>query len=387
MAESAHEAILTMPPSPVALALTMARSRDGHTIALVGELDRHTVPLVHEEILDALADVEGSGRALGLDLLGIKKIDSAGAAMLGAVARRAAERGTGFAVVALSAEAKEALASFHFEPVAPAPAASPGLLARAGEAAIENWRGLVAFLALSADTIFLTFGGAAQTRRVRKGAVWAEAIKVGVDALPIVGLIALLIGIVVALQSAAQLSQFGASIYVADLITASMTNEMGPLMTAIIIAGRSGAAIAAEVATMTVTQEVDALRTMGLQPVRYIVVPKFVAMTLTMPCLTLFASALGIVGGFLIAITYLDLGALAYWREVRDALGVENLVRGFVKSIAFAWIIVLMAAHRGFQARGGAESVGRVTTASVVSSVFWVIVADAGFSLFLDFAG
>ena len=166
-----------------------------------------------------------------------------------------------------------------------------------------------------------------------------------------------------------------------------MTREMGPLMTAIMIAGRSGAAIAAEIATMTVSEEIDALRTMGLSPTRYVVVPKFQAITLTMPALTIFADALGIVGGFFVAFFYLDIGVVPFFGQVADALVMKDVVTGLVKSVAFAWIIVLIASRNGFRARGGAESVGLVTTSSVVSSIFWVIVADAGFSILFYFGG
>lgn len=200
-------------------------------------------------------------------------------------------------------------------------------------------------------------------------------------------LIAFLIGVVVGLQSAAQLRNFGAQVFIADLITISMIREMGPLITAILVAGRSGAAIAAEVATMQVTQEIDALRTMGLNPTRYIVVPKFVAMTVSLPCLTTLAGALGIFGGYLMTLAYLDIGTTVYWSRVGSSLALDDVLLGFLKSLAFAWIIVVVAAYRGFQAQGGAESVGRATTASVVSAIFWVIVADAGFSILFYFEG
>ena len=134
-----------------------------------------------------------------------------------------------------------------------------------------------------------------------------------------------------------------------------------------------------------VTEEVAALRTMGLNPTRYIVVPKFKAITWTMPALSIFASAIGILGGFIIAILYLDLGASVFINQVLKSLIVKDLITGVVKSIAFAWIIVLISSYYGFKAYGGAESVGRVTTQSVVSSIFWVIVADAGFSLLFYF--
>lgn len=363
--------------------ITLTRSRDNATVALAGVLDRMTVPFVHAELLDAVA--ERAGRGLSLDLLAISRIDSAGAAMLGALSRRAGETRTSLSVAAMSDEARSALEVFRFETVQPEPELVPGLFARVGDAAVQRWHGLVSLLTLTADTFWLTLAGAPRTRRVRRGATWTEAVRIGVDAFMIVALISLLIGIVVGLQSAAQLRQFGASLYVADLIAISMTREMGPLMTAIIIAGRSGAAIAAEIATMQVSQEIDALHTMGLNPVRYVVVPKFAAMTLTLPCLTIFSSVLGITGGFLVAVLYLDIGGETYWKQALTALHLRDVLLGFLKSLAFAWIIVLLAAHRGFSARGGAESVGRVTTTSVVGAIFWVIVADAVFSLLFYF--
>jgi len=365
--------------------VSVAIAADGELVTLAGQLDRHAVHEVYEPLLLAIS--KRPRASLRLDLAGIERIDSAGVALLGTLNRRAAETKTKLSLVACSEAARDALTLFQLEQPSAKPAAGPGTFEQLGAYGQESWRGMVGLLSLAADTVYLTFRGAPRTAKVRKGATWSEAVKVGVDALPIVGLIAFLIGVVVGLQSAAQLRQFGASIYVAKLIAISMAREMGPLMTAIIIAGRSGASIAAEVATMQVSQEVDALNTMGLNPVRYIVVPKFLALTLTMPCLTTFAVVLGIVGGYLVSFLYLDLSGEAYWTTALDALALDDLLLGLLKSVVFAWIIVLLAAHRGFQAHGGAESVGRVTTTSVVSAVFWVIVADAAFSLLFYFDG
>jgi len=272
-------------------------------------------------------------------------------------------------------------------PVKAAPEVNPekGFLVRTADFFLELRSSFLQFMILTADTVAFSLKGDARIKRVRKDAVWIEAERIGLNSLPIVALISLLVGLVVALQSAYQLRQFGANIYVANLIAVSMTREMGPLMTAIILAGRSGAAIAAEIATMMVTEEVSALKTMGLNPVRYIVVPKFKAITWTMPALAVFASAIGILGGFLIALLYLDLGTSVFFNQVLKSLIVKDLVTGVIKSIAFAWIIVLISSYYGFRAYGGAESVGRVTTQSVVASIFWVIVADAGFSLLFYF--
>lgn len=366
-------------------ALSLTASPDGATVTLSGVLDRRTIPDVHTQLMDALA--RRARGNLGIDLQGIEKIDSAGVAMLGTLVRRAGELRARLSLVAVSDAARDAMALFPMDVDTEIAPVRPGLLEFLGGVTHDHWVGMKGLMVLSADTFIGCFAGAPRTRRVRRGATWTEAVRVGVDALPIVGLISFLIGVVVALLSAAQLRQFGASRLVADLISVSMTREMGPLITAIIVAGRSGAAIAAEVATMQVSQEVDALATMGLSPVRYIVVPKFMALTMMLPCLTIMSSLLGIVGGFVVSWLYLDLAAPVFWSSAVDAVVFQDVMMGFGKSVVFAWAIVLLAAHRGFQARGGAESVGRVTTTSVVSSIFWVIVIDAVFSLLFFFDG
>lgn len=378
---------ITAAPMPTVASpgLELEPAHDGAVIRVRGELDRRAVPRVFEPLMQAVAS--RARRRLGLDLGGVTRIDSAGVAMLGTLVRRARETRTELALTACSDAAREALSLFQVERPSEPREATPGFVERLGATVADTARGLVTLLSLAADSFYLTFAGAPRTAKVRRGASWGEAVKIGVDALPIVGMIALLIGIVVGLQSAAQLRQLGAGIWVAKLISVSMAREMGPLITAIIIAGRSGAAIAAEVATMKVSQEIDALATMGLNPTRYIVVPKLVAMTLTLPCLTVFAIALGIVGGWLVSLVYLDLSGVAYWGNALAGLQLDDFMLGLLKSVVFAWIIVLLAAHRGFQAYGGAESVGRVTTTSVVSAVFWVIVADAAFSLLFYFDG
>ncbi|GMV40752.1 MAG: hypothetical protein AMXMBFR64_24680 [Myxococcales bacterium] len=353
------------------------------SLSLAGELDRDTIPEVHDRLLRAVS----KRGAVSFDLAGVERIDSAGVALFGLLARRGAEVGAVVSVTALSDQARRAFELFRVEEDSAqrAPAKGPGLLERVGLRAERGFDSFVDMLSLIADTFAWSLGGARRTRRVRKGAVWVESVRIGVNALPIVGLISFLVGVVVALQSAYQLRQFGASIYVANLIAVSMTREMGPLMTAILMAGRSGASIAAEVGTMVVSQEVDALRTMGLHPIRYIVVPKFQAMTLTMPALVVYASSLGIFGGFLAAWFYLGLGPETFFTQVLKSLVLKDLWTGLLKSVVFAWVIVLIAANRGFQVRGGAEAVGLVTTASVVSSIFWVIVVDAMFSMIFYF--
>jgi phospholipid/cholesterol/gamma-HCH transport system permease protein len=220
----------------------------------------------------------------------------------------------------------------------------------------------------------------------REGIKWDRAFEqmalVGVNAVPIVVFISFLVGIVLALNGAAQLRQFGAAIFIANLVGIAMTREMGPLMTAIIVSGRSGSAIAAELGTMKVSEEIDAMETMALSPTRFLVVPKIVALALMMPLLTVLSNAAGILGGYFIGVVTLDLGSSAYVSQTVQALFVSDVLTGLLKSVVFAVIIGVVGAYRGLTVRGGPEAVGRATTSAVVTSIILCIVANAFFTAF-----
>lgn len=224
-------------------------------------------------------------------------------------------------------------------------------------------------------------------RSIRIKATVSEMVKVGYNAVPIVSVIALFIGIILALQAAYQLKRVGAMIYVANLVGVSLTRELAPILTAIIVAGRSGSAFAAEIGSMKAAEEVDALVTMGINPIRYLVVPKLVAMIVMLPVLTLFADFIGILGGFLLAITQLEIHPYSYYQQTINALVIKDIVTGLIKALAFGIVITIVGAYQGFKVVGGAEEVGRRTTASVVTSIFLVIVFDLFFTtLFYIFA-
>jgi phospholipid/cholesterol/gamma-HCH transport system permease protein len=218
-------------------------------------------------------------------------------------------------------------------------------------------------------------------RGMRPGEFARNVQSIGLSALPILGLVMFLIGFITALQSAAQLRLVGANIFVADLLAVGITAEMGPLMTAILVAGRSGSAIASEIATMKYTEELDALKTLGANPVRFVMVPKLWAMIFVMPILTLFADAMGIMGGTLIAMSYLDLSFDAFWLNLVKALQLEFLINGTVKSLVFGTLITGVACIQGIRFKGGADGVGRATTAAVVVSIFAIIMANSLLSL------
>jgi phospholipid/cholesterol/gamma-HCH transport system permease protein len=205
--------------------------------------------------------------------------------------------------------------------------------------------------------------------------------RAGADAAPIVLLINFLIGFVMAYQSAPQLEQFGANIYIADLVGVAMTRELGPLMTAVIVCGRTGAAFTAELGTMKVSEEVDALRTMGLVPLRYLVVPRVIGLMLVLPLLTLLADIVGIASGMLVGVIELDIAPRAYFTQTLSAVTGWDVWSGVLKSVVFAAAIGVIACQQGLATAGGAEGVGRRTTSAVVSILFSLILLDALFTV------
>ena len=225
----------------------------------------------------------------------------------------------------------------------------------------------------------------------KKGLRWGWATKqlveTGLNATPIVSLISLAVGVILALQGAIQLQRVGALSFVATLVSVSVCRELGPLMTAIIVAGRSGAAFAAEIGSMQVSEEVDALVTMGLPPAKFLVVPKVLGLVVAVPCLTIIADVVAIIGGFMVGVGYLGLGFDVYMNNTLLYLTSADILTGLVKAVFFALIISMVGCYQGFSVRGGAEGVGRRTTASVVISIFLVILSDTFFTALTYFVG
>jgi len=208
---------------------------------------------------------------------------------------------------------------------------------------------------------------------------------VGVRALPILSLITFFIGLILALQSAYELRKFGAINYVASAVAISMSRELGPLITAIVVIGRSGSAFAAEIGTMQVTEEIDALETMAISPVRFLVAPKFLAMVVMLPCLTIWANSMGMLGGALFGVTQADFTWGRYIQASVDALFLRDITSGLIKSVMFGVTITAVGCHEGLSTGAGAEQVGRSTTRAVVMSIFLVIVVDLIFTALFFF--
>jgi phospholipid/cholesterol/gamma-HCH transport system permease protein len=251
-----------------------------------------------------------------------------------------------------------------------------------GEGSQNLWQtGKDIFIFIGATVVALA-QDLSNPKKLKWDSLWKLVERNGTDAVPIVTVLSFLMGGILAFQAALQFRKFGANIFVADLVSVAMCLEMGPLMVAIIAAGRSGAAFAAHIGTMQVTEEVDALRVMAIDPMRYLVSPRIIAVAFVLPCLTLFADVVGIIGGCLVAMFTLDLTSSAFFNQMLKVLEISDVAKGLTKSLVFGIEIAMIGCLRGFQVKGGAESVGRATTSAVVTCIFIITVTDAVFSAF-----
>ena len=338
-----------------------------------------------EPQLDALSAPSGSERVV--DGARIEALDTAGAWVLRKLLRRLRDEGTAvqvrnlrpaFAKLLEAMERQAAGQADTLSPVASAPSSRLEDLGRSAEAAREQ---TVALLSFVGECAVALAGCVAHPTRLRWRPILYNIRSAGFDALPIVGLLSFMLGIVVAYQGADQLRQYGANIFVADLVGLSMLREFAPLITAIIIAGRSGSAYAAQIGTMSVTEEIDAMRTLGIAPLDLLVLPKVLALLIALPLLTAFADVLGVFGGMIMARAQLGVGFGEFLDRFVKAVSVTAYLIGICKAPVFAAIIAMVGCFQGFRTKGGADSVGRQTTRAVVQSIFLVIVADGLFSV------
>ncbi len=328
-----------------------------------------------------------AGTGVVADGARIEALDTAGAWMLHKLLARLRDAGVVVTVRGLSAEHARLLDGVvqHLAELAKAPAPAPPepaqLLERVGRTTHEAFEQALALLGFIGETSLALGACIAQPARLRWRPILYNIRSAGFDALPIVGLLSFLLGIVVAYQAADQLRRYGANIFVADLVGLSMLREFAPLITAIIIAGRSGSAYAAQIGTMAVTEEIDAMRTLAVDPLELLVLPKVIALVIALPLLTVFADLLGVVGGMIMARVQLGVSFNEFLDRFAKAISITSYLIGIGKAPVFAAIIVVVGCFQGMRTRGGAESVGRQTTRSVVQSIFLVIVADALFSV------
>ena len=313
-------------------------------------------------------------------------LDSAGAWLIFRTLRQLERIGLSVTTRGLSPE-QEALLQLIQTHASEKPIPSPSrhdLLNRLGRNVwhhLDEFNGLLAFLG---EIVVAMMRSLARPSRIRWRVILYNLQISGFNALPIVGLLAFLIGVVVAYQGSVQLVRYGANIFVADLVGLSILREMAPLLTAIIVAGRSGSAYAAQIGTMKVTEEIDALHTIGVSPMELLVLPKMLALLVALPLLTVYADILGVLGGMIVAQSQLDVSFSDFLDRFDEAVTMSSFLAGLGKAPIFAAIIALVGCFQGFRVSGSADSVGRQTTVSVVQAIFLVIVFDALFSVILS---
>ena len=350
---------------------------EGEILYLKNRLEVHEAGSLVKAILDELAGYSFQTLQINLDFL--EEVDSTGVVAIQYIKHKLEEKGLNVYITGGSEAVRESLDTFSLKKGRSKKAAQKSsFFVTLGEQAYSVYNNYIKkFFELTADVFYWSFHDLFDHSARRRGESVNQAVLIGVNAVLIVGAMAFIIGMVLALQSASQLRNFGADVYIVDLTVLAMMGEMGPLITAILIAGRSGSSIAAEIATMKVTSELDALKTMGLNPVRFVVVPKLYGCLLTIPFLTILANVLGIAGGMLTAFLYLDITPEIFINRMEESLFLKDIIVSIIKSLVFGTLIVLTGSFYGFRVERGAEGVGKVTTLAVVLSLSLVIIADS----------
>ena len=335
-----------------------------------------------------LAELPATGR-LVLDAKRLDRLDTAGALLLQGFLDACRERGLECVLEGLDETRRGVLELVRRRgPKGPLETPSPepvlAALGRSFSAGSGEVGRLLAFLGELTGRLLATLR---HPGRFRARAFLNELHAGGVAALPIVGLLSFLIGVVVAYQGAVQLRRYGADIFIVDLVTLSAVRELAPLIAAIIVAGRTGSAYAAQIGTMVVTEEVSALRTIGIPPLDLLVLPKLLALFLALPLLTLFADVASVLGGMFMAQALLDIEPRVFFERIPEAVSLRSYLLGLSKAPVFAGIIAVVGCFQGFQVTGGADAVGRRTTVAVVHSIFLVILTDGLFSVMFSWLG
>jgi len=337
-----------------------------------------------EQFLSALA--WPSGRSLRCDASGITAFDTGGAVVLQRTLAACRQRGCAVALEGMKPEHAQLfdIVVSNWSPSGGGALSRPRFVVRL-DRFLENRR-LHALRALGflGEAVVTFVRMVASPRRIRWHAILNCLKTDGVQALPITGLLTFLVGVVIAYQGAEQLRKFGTNIFIVDLVGISLLREIAPLIVAILIAGRSGSAYAAQIGTMKVTEELDAVKTLGLSPVNLLVLPRAIALVVALPLLTVYADVLGSFGGMIIALSQLKVSFAEFVRRFEEAVALRHFLIGLAKAPFFAVIIALVGCYQGFQIRGGVDDVGRHTTISVVQSIFLVIIFDAICSILLN---
>jgi phospholipid/cholesterol/gamma-HCH transport system permease protein len=366
-------------PDPAA---ALALEDRGDRLALKGALDIRSIAQV-ERLLEPWRKKK---QARTLDLHGLDHLDTPGALLLCALARGHVEL-TG--VRPEHAGLLALIGGLEAKPLPPPPSAPrwQQLVTQIGKTADAAWRDVVDLTAFVARALNATMRALVRPRDLRLPSISRQVGETGVHALPIVGLLAVMISVVIGYQGVAQLRPYGAEELTVDLVAVSVLREMGVLITAILVAGRSGSAFTAEIGAMKAREEIDALEVMGLSPMFLLVVPRVIGLCIALPLLTFYADMVGLAGGALSCYALLDVSFLQYVERVRHAVDGSDLFVGLFKAPVFAFVIAVVGCMHGLRVRASAESVGRETTRSVVRAIFLVIVLDALFSVLFERLG
>lgn len=357
-------------------------ARDGVLrLAIEGRLDANSTGAIWRQVDAGLAKAKST--SVVLDASRVEYCDGSGIALLIHLRQKQERQRGNLRIEGLRPEFQELLDDWSpgsIEPETQKEKPSVRLAEEIGQSAVEVWRDIHILVSFVGELGVALCKSALHPRTIRWNETLRAAEEVGVNALPIVAMLSFLVGIIMAFQAAVPLRQFGAEIFVANMIGLSVLREMGPLMTAIILAGRSGSAFAAEIGTMKVREEIDALKTMGLEPVRFLVVPRVIAAVVMTPVLTVFADLLGIMGGSLVMLS-LGFPLVTFFNQLQSAVSYGSLVGGLVKAFAFGILIAAIGCMRGLQTQTGASAVGLSTTHAVVSGIVLIVITDGIFSI------
>jgi phospholipid/cholesterol/gamma-HCH transport system permease protein len=359
----------------------VSKDRGTSTLFVTGRLDVYTTGGLWREALQVLQ--QSKPIRVVIDASGVTYCDGAGVALLLRLQDQQRSAGGDFTIVALRNEFQRLLDLYGKIP-------TEGLgqdrqerlsfVEQVGHASLVVWRDLRALVAFTGQLTVTLLRAAAHPHQVRWRDMWHIAELAGVNALPLVALIGFLLGLIMAFQSAIPMRQFGADIFVANLIGLSMLRELGPLVTAILLAGRSGSAFAAELGTMKFREEIDALSTMGLDSVRFLVVPRLLAAVTMTPLLTIFANLFGLIGGAVVMVS-LGYPLVTYGNQLLSAVHIRDLVSGLSKSLVFGMVVAGVGCLRGLQTTTGASAVGESTTRAVVSGIILIAIVDGVFAV------
>ncbi len=359
-------------------ALSVTVEGDRATI-VVPALDAET----RVEILAELRKLAGRVKVIGLDLTAVNEPGTIAVATILEAIETGRGLGIEVALVSASKPVTDLLRLYRIDRLLKAEvhaAAKGSFLERLGGGAIDVWQYTKDLLYIAQVALYWGVLGPIRGRGLKLEHVTEEMLKSGATAWPIVATIGALMGVVLAINSGYQLRWYGAYLYIADLVGVSITRELGPIMTAILVAGRSGSTIAAEIGTMKVTEQIDALRTMGLNPGKFLVAPRILGLAFTVPGLVLVCDAVAILGGLIVGTQVFGLTTYDYVSRTTVTLHVDDVLSGLVKAVVFAILIGVIACHEGFRVQAGADEVGRATTAAVVRGILLVIVANAFFT-------